>query len=342
MSFGTACDLAQDPRPVGGEAGDAEPLAGDPPRAGGQLGGLGRIGEQAPHVREQAVEVGLDVAVDAALHGGAHLGGGEAEDRQADHHRLAHGQAEAGVADRVEEEAVAAEPGVELAQRQVAEAAERGRVHAGEVERDVGAHAVEHVAAEPSPAPREVVDDDDAARELAAVDGVVGDDDAVLDDPHGGAPGVPHQGVERGDVDEQDVGVVDGVAGVGRRLARRIVLEVDARQAALGGAEDLELIALVVAARLEQDDVEWLLGDGFDRDLVDVGAPGEAAAAPAVALGTTWLYGQVELVRGLGEVVEVAAVNVPGQDAESSHEGLAFALAGARAALRSSASSRER
>ena len=111
------------------------------------------------------------------------------------------------------------------------------------------------------------------------------------------------------------------MAGVGRMLLRRVVLDVDARQAALRFAQDLVLDGLPLAARLEDDDVELALVHALDRQVVHVVAPRQGAAAAAVVLRAARVVDEMEVVRHLRQVVQVVAVHVPRQDAQASLHG---------------------
>ena len=73
-----------------------------------------------------------------------------------------------------------------------------------------------------------------------------------------------------GHVDEQDVRVVDRMARLGRAFARRIMLQVNPRQALLFGRQNLVLVDRVVTFRLEQHTVEIEVPDLFRGHLVEV------------------------------------------------------------------------
>ena len=82
-----------------------------------------------------------------------------------------------------------------------------------------------------APATRwQVVDDHQPPGDVALVAHTLGNHDAVLDHAGRRAPVVPHQVVELRDVNQQNVGIVNGVPCVGRMLAGRVVLDVDSRQ----------------------------------------------------------------------------------------------------------------
>ena len=126
----------------------------------------GGVGEQRLHAVDQGVDVGVDEAVLAVADDRDELGRGEADDRQADHHRFDDRQAEAGVADRVEEEAVRGHrtPG-SASVRDLADAADGlgCPCQPGRAARAARPRAKTSSAEAPA-APRQVVDDDDAAR----------------------------------------------------------------------------------------------------------------------------------------------------------------------------------
>jgi hypothetical protein len=168
------------------------------------------------HPAHEPVHVGVDVARDAVLHHGGHLGGGETHDGQPGHHGLAHGQAEARPPDGVEQEAVAGGEGREAGRLHLAQTAQLLRAHADQVEGNLPPDGFEHVGAEATAAAGEVVHDDETPFHLARPAHAVGDGDAVVDDRRGDGAVVPHELVEGRDVDDEDVGIVDGMAGVGR------------------------------------------------------------------------------------------------------------------------------
>src|SRR5215218_466433 len=104
---------------------------------------------------------------------------------------------------------------VQLATRQLAEAADALRAHPEQVERERVAHPLHDVGAEPPTAAVEVVHDDDAALELTGPANAGRHGDAVLDHPRPRAAAVPHQVVERADVNDGHVRIVDPVPSVG-------------------------------------------------------------------------------------------------------------------------------
>jgi hypothetical protein len=118
-----------------------------------------------------------------------------------------------------------------------------------------------------------------------------------------------------GDVDEQDLRIVHRMARVGGRGHGRVVLEDDRRQLALLVAEQVMTVHQPVPVRLVQDEIELERGHRIGGDLVHVRRPWERPAAAAIALGPARAHRQVPVHRNTGEVPEVAAVDVPGQDA---------------------------
>jgi hypothetical protein len=102
-------------------------------------------------------------------------------------------------------------------------------------------------------------------------------------------------------------------------LLGRVVFQVDAGQPLLSGREDFVLVLQVVLARLKEDAVEVQLAHLLGRHLMDVVGPRVAGGASEVAVGPAGLDRQVELLAGMGQVVEIAPVDVPGQDAQGTH-----------------------
>src|SRR5690606_1951529 len=130
--------------------------------------------------------------------------------------------------------------------------------------------------------------DDAAERGALAGPAVAGVGDAVVDDQGGGAPGVPHGGVERGDVHDGDVVAVgERVPPVRDVAARGVVLDVEGGQVAARFAagplpDEVELVGA-----LQDDDVDGV-PDRRGRQLLrrhldDVVGPGEGAG-PAAAV----------------------------------------------------------
>ncbi len=114
---------------------------GDPSR------GQYRILDQRAHDLDEAVGTRIDIAVRAVAYHRGQFGRGQAHDRHADHHRFHHRKAEAGVADRMEEEPVARHERGEFVIRDLPQAARRFGFHANEVERHHPAGVGEHVGA---------------------------------------------------------------------------------------------------------------------------------------------------------------------------------------------------
>jgi hypothetical protein len=122
-----------------------------------------------------------------------------------------------------------------------------------------------------------------------------------------------------GDMHQQHIRVVDRVARVGGVFARGIVLEVDARQVALGGAEKFVLVLLELRGVLKHDAVELLPARLVDRQVVHMRSPRYGAAAPGVAWRPARLGQHVEFVRRARQGVQIVAVRVPGEDSEGAH-----------------------
>ncbi len=272
--------------------------------------------QQRAHGRHQPSGVGGREPVHAVIDDGRQLGGGQADHRHAHRHRLAQGQAEARVAHGVEVEPVGGHGVRQLGRGHLAEAAELGRAHAHEVEGHLVTSGQEHVEAEAAPACRQAVHHRDAPLEVAGPAGVVGDHDAVLDHPGRRGPAVPHQVVERGDVDDERVGVVDRVPRVGRRLPGRVVLDDDLGHGPLGGGQDLVPIDQPVLVGLVDHGVDGDVPEVLHGHLSHRVGPREGARPAAVAVGPTRPDRQDDLVRDVREVPEVVAVDVPGQQAQ--------------------------
>src|SRR5215471_10205340 len=80
--------------------------------------------------------------------------------------------------------------------------------------------------------------------------------DAMLDHYSWGFAIVPHQLIEVGYMHQQHIRVIDRVRGIGCMGFRRVMLQVDLRQAALPGAQNVELILEVVLWRLMDDEIK--------------------------------------------------------------------------------------
>src|SRR5437764_5983452 len=107
-----------------------------------------------------------------------------------------------------------------------------------------------------------------------------------------------------------------GVHGVG---PWRVVLKIDRREPALRGTQELILILEVVLWRLVDDEVQVQIPHLLGGDLAHVSGQVERGPAPAVALWSTRLDGQVPVVVDAGQRIEVAAVDVPDQDLQAPH-----------------------
>src|SRR5690606_19199583 len=129
-------------------------------------------------------------------HGGCHFGGGQADDGQAHHHGFDHRQAHAGVADGVEEVAVARHEAGQFQVGDFPQAASGFRIHADQVQGDVMAGVFKDIRPQAAATLFQVVDDDDAFGVYALVLHSGWNDDAVVDDAGGRDAAVPHQGVE--------------------------------------------------------------------------------------------------------------------------------------------------
>src|SRR5690606_38672508 len=117
-------------------------------------------------------DAGIRKARDAVLDDRRHLGRRKRDDRQPNAHRLADGEPETRVANRIEEKAVPGKNARQVRVRDLAEAAERFGADADEIERHVLSDAFEDVRTEPAAACRKAVDDDDSTVELAGISDV--------------------------------------------------------------------------------------------------------------------------------------------------------------------------
>jgi hypothetical protein len=219
----------------------------------------------------------------------------------------------------VEVEAIGRLTPGELRPRDRSQPAELLRADPEQVERDVPAGGLDEVGAEPAAALRELVHDDDPALELERRAQSGRDRDAVVDDPGRRPAGVPHERIERGAVDEQDIRIVDRVARVGRVDPGRIVLEEDPWSALLLGREDLPLVLGPVLLVLVEHEVDVEVADGLRRDLADRLGPGGVVRTAAVARWPTRLHRHDDVVPDMAERLDVAAVDVPGQDRQATH-----------------------
>jgi hypothetical protein len=99
-------------------------------------------------------------------------------------------------------------------------------------------------------------------------------------------------------------------------LTRRVMFQVDPGKLKLTRGKQFVLINFVVAAGLVKDHVKGRIFNCLDRNLMQVAAPGIPAALPAVGIAARWIYGDIKIAIGVCQVVEIAAVNVPGEDLE--------------------------
>ena len=125
--------------------------------------------------------------------------------------------------------------------------------------------------------------------------------------------------VERGDVDDQDVRIVDRMARLRRIGPGGIVLDVDARPTPLSVRQDARAILEPVPGVLEDDEVDVEVTDLVLGYLVDpVGRPSPSTDA-TMALTVVVADRQEELVTRVDQGVEVTAVDMPREDAKGQH-----------------------
>jgi hypothetical protein len=215
----------------------------------------------------------------------------------------------------VEEEAVPGRERREIAALDLAEPADRGGPHADQVHRKRLAGPLEDVPPEPAAAGRHVVDDDESALQ-APRPAHTGVDDAVLDHAYRRATVVPHQRVERGHVDEKDVGVVHRMAGLRGVRPGWIVLDIDAWSSELGLRQDPWAVLPPVLVALVQHEVDVEAGDVLLRDLMDAVRGPRPAADPALSAAVAVDDRQEEFMTGPDQRIEIAPVDVPREDPE--------------------------
>jgi hypothetical protein len=233
--FGGADSLRHHGVPVVHEPLDAEVLARKLSGRRSQSVREIRILNQRVHRRRQAVGIRRDVARHAVLDRCDHFRGGQRYDRKSHHHGLADGQAEAGVANWIEEKPISGNELRNLWRLDLTEPADLGRTHADEVQWDLAPRVAEEVVTEAAAALRQMIDHHDSDGSLSRIVHSLRHPDSVRNHARGCRAAVPHQTVERGDVDEQYLGVGYEVTSIGGVFAWRIMLEVDTRQTPLSG-----------------------------------------------------------------------------------------------------------
>ena len=257
--------------------------------------------------------------MDAVLDDSWQLRRGEGDDRHPNRHRLDHGEGQAGVAHRAEEEAVGGHPAMEIAVRNIAETVERFGAHPRRVQRHRLPCPQEEVVTSETGAALQTVRDRDASPEVAPVARRRIDGDAVLDGHGRDRAVVPHEPVVVGDVDEQNRRIGEGMPCCRGLRLRRVVLQVDRRQVPLVRAEDVVRVLAQIARRLVDDEIEIEVADTPGRHLVDVIGEVERGAPAAVPLGPAWFDRQVPIVIQPRQRVEVAAVDMPDQNVQPAH-----------------------
>jgi hypothetical protein len=105
---------------------------------------------------------------------------------------------------------------------------------------------------------------------------------------------------------------------------RRIVFQVDARQAPLRRRKNFVLIGLVVFSCLKQDAIESQIAHSLDGNIVDIVAEGERPASSTVAFPTAGTHRQIKLHPRLRQVEQVIAVDVPGENPQRRHSTIPY------------------
>ncbi len=119
---------------------------------------------------------------------------------------------------------------------------------------------------------------------------------AMLDDAGGGAIAVPHQRIEVRDVNQQHIGIVDQMRGIGRMRPWRVVFDVDPRQRTLARRQVVVLVFFVLGIVLEDDAIELLFACPGHRQVEHIVAPLHIAATATIAGGAVRLGQHVEIM----------------------------------------------
>ena len=158
---------------------------------------------------------------------------------------------------------------------------------------------------------------DDAALEFAAVAHALRHHHAVLDHARRRVAAIPHQPVEVRDVHEQRVALLHPMLLLERILLRRIVLDIDARQAPLRVGEKVEAVVVPLRLVLKQDDVE-LTATALRSPAFHARSPRRQRAGLARVSGRiAGPRDEIEVVRRLAQVVQIIAVDMPGEHAQA-------------------------
>src|SRR6266516_1611943 len=84
--------------------------------------------------------------------------------------------------------------------------------------------------------------------------------------------------------------------------------------------QDFVLILVIIALRLEQDEIKVEPTDISSRNFTQILMSIKGRATSTIAFRTPWLYRNVPIMWNVRKRIEIATVNMPGQDFESFHE----------------------
>jgi hypothetical protein len=141
----------------------------------------------------------------------------------------------------------------------------------------------------------------------------------MLDDPHRRLAAVPHQRVERRDMNQEHTCVIDTMPSVRWVLLRRIMFQINARQPTLNRRQHFELVDFEVAPSLKEDAVKLAISHLTNGQLEHVLAERKACAAAAITAFALGTHRQVKIVLCLGQVPKVIAVDVPGEYSKTTY-----------------------
>lgn len=233
------------------KAADSEALPGYPLRIFSQLSGKLPIFKQRAHSLYQPIDVSVRVTAAPVFDDGSHFCGGQPDYRHAEHHRLANGQSQARVSDRIEEEAILHLKRCKIFPCNFSFAPHALGVHAHQVQRNFGPQILHNIPAEPAAPARQAVNNGKTPLEFTAIADVGRYNYAVLDHPRRRSVVVPHQPVEMRNMNEQNFRVVYYMLRAGRMLLRGVVFQINPRQSLLQRGQYFMLILKKVLPRLE-------------------------------------------------------------------------------------------
>ena len=158
------------------------------------------------------------------------------------------------------------------------------------------------------------VDDRDTSLDMPAIANRGINSDTVLNDHSRDAPVIPHQAVVVRHMDQQYIGVIDGVTSIDGVWLRGVMFEVNFRKQALFIVQNLELVLEVILRGLVDDEIKLQVPNAFRRHLSHIRGEIEGAASPSVALRAARFDREVPVGLDARQCVQVAAMNMPDQD----------------------------